>query len=673
VNTMNKMKKRGFVMTGGGAKGLYEAGVIHAFHITGMEFDVITGSSIGAMNSVFYAEYLYRKRSLPPEVRSDPEQAVEAMDRLVRQFHHAWLMLPTIRIIDDSDRGPLGMLAADLVKFDLSLPKITRLGWWWTDPQRGMIPSPEVISAGAKLMKELVERLGGLGELLRIFKEHRQELFREALRTYLARFGMDHALVPDKDDQKLKDVFTAPVTPLILEHLSGEVVAAPPDGETGLVDPNRTMRDYYQAGIDVRLTRANYRTGRLEISGYLSQTDFIRWLERQAWRLQSGDPDQIPLGSFRLQMPGNANAINAGLASGRFPGVFAPYPITAIYPIADPENGPLYDLLANWMDGQLIRSKMKEAYLNLHLGEQDAQTRWGINFDSWLKSDPMASFFANLEDSYVDGGAIDNTPSNSVVDAIREWANREGRSKRDVVLDNFVIFLHPEPRIDRAEVESPNTFEVVNRTLEIQGVAKLASDSVNVNAINYFGKQGEDLGQALLTLLEGLKGIQPGGEDLPLEGIEAVVQSAARERGLRGFLGSTPAGILERLEKWGEEKMGQDLPLQVNQITIHPEKMPMSTLQFTERLGYRKENAIEMLTMGCYNTLWTLRSYLEEGSAHFDDQDRAVLELVTKWTGIEALPEEMQARKDLQQNWRCQRTACIFHAQHCPRGAKSQP
>jgi predicted acylesterase/phospholipase RssA len=50
-----KVKKRGFVMTGGGAKGLYEAGVIHAFHISGMEFDVITGSSIGAMNSIFYA------------------------------------------------------------------------------------------------------------------------------------------------------------------------------------------------------------------------------------------------------------------------------------------------------------------------------------------------------------------------------------------------------------------------------------------------------------------------------------------------------------------------------------------------------------------------------------------------------------------------------------------
>ena len=52
--------RRGFVMTGGGAKGLYEAGVIHALHLTGMEFDVITGSSIGAFNAVFFAEYLLR-------------------------------------------------------------------------------------------------------------------------------------------------------------------------------------------------------------------------------------------------------------------------------------------------------------------------------------------------------------------------------------------------------------------------------------------------------------------------------------------------------------------------------------------------------------------------------------------------------------------------------------
>jgi hypothetical protein len=669
MSTKDKLKRRGFVMTGGGAKGLYEAGVINAFHISGMEFDVITGSSIGAMNSVFFAEYLYRKKSLPAEVRADAEKSVQAMDRMLRQFHHAWLMLPTIRIIDDSESGPLGMLKNDLVKFNLSLPQITRLGWWWTDPDRGRIPSPEVIAAGGKLLTELLERLGGLGELLRIFKEHRQDMIREVLRTYLRRFGMDHSLVPDKDDQKLKDVFTAPVTPLKVEHLTGDVAEAPPAGESGLIDPERTMRDYYQAGIDVRLTRANYRTGRLEISAYLSPPDFIRWLERQAWRLQSGDPDQIPLGSFRLQMLGNANAINAGLASGRFPGVFAPYPIADIYPSTASENAPLHDMLANWMEGELIAEVLQGAYLELHQDQEDAQERWKAAYESWRDSAVMASFFANDSDSYVDGGAIDNTPSNSVVDATREWIEREGRSKREVVLDNFVIFLHKEPKVGQEDVEDPITYEVVNRTLEIQGTAKLASDSVNVNAINYFGQQGEDLGQALLTLLEG---VASGSEGMSLADMEEVVQKTARERGLRGFLGSEPGGILERLESWAEEKIGRKLPLQVNQITIHPEEMPLSTLQFTERLGYRKENAIDMLTMGCYNTLWTLRAYLDEGDQYFDDKDRMVLELVRKWTGVEEFPGDALARDELQKNWHCQRSACIYHAKHCAHGMKGR-
>ena len=74
---MAKEKKRGFVMTGGGAKGLYEAGVIHAFHITGMEFDILTGSSIGAMNSIFFAEYLYQKRQLPETVQPFSEPIPE--------------------------------------------------------------------------------------------------------------------------------------------------------------------------------------------------------------------------------------------------------------------------------------------------------------------------------------------------------------------------------------------------------------------------------------------------------------------------------------------------------------------------------------------------------------------------------------------------------------------
>jgi hypothetical protein len=667
---MNKIQKRGIVMTGAGAKGLYEAGVIHAFHISGMEFDVITGSSIGAMNSVFLAEYLFRKRGLPEDIQSDPEKAVEAMDRLVRQFHHAWLMLPTIKIIDDSESGLLSMLKDDLMKSNLKLSQLIAIGWWSSDPEKGKIPSLNVIVAVTELVKEVIERLGGAGELLRIFMNHRQDLLGEALRTYLARFGMDNSIVPAEDDRKLKDAFTAPITPLNIEHLIGDVVEIPPQGESSLVDPDRMMRDYHQAGIDVRLTRANYRTGMLEESGYLSQPDFIRWLERNAWRLQSGDPDQIPLGSFRLQIPGNANAINAGLASSRFPGLFTPYPISAIYPSTDPENGPLYDLLANWMDGQLIQEVLREAYQKVHQGDEEAEARWGANIESWRRSEIMASLFAQKGDSYMDGGVIDHAPSSSVVDAVRKWVHRKGLSEQDVIIQRYLVFPHPEPKLAAEEIESPTSFEASTRTQNLQSVAKLASELEMTQTINYVGRQAAGLSQALQLLLDGLKEVFPNDSDQPIAEIEEAVRELASKGGMRGFLDSIPAETLESLEKWNMIHFGQ-LDLPVHEITIRPEEMPMSTLQFTERLGYRKQNAIDMLTMGCYNTLWSLRSYLEENENRLDDVDQKVLVLVKKWMGIEIFPDVAQEQEELRRSWNCQRTACVYHAQHCPHGKKS--
>jgi hypothetical protein len=673
-----KHKQRGFVMTGGGAKGLYEAGVIHAFHITGMEFDVITGSSIGAMNSVFFAEYQYQKRHLPEQVRQDPLKAVEAMDPLVKAYHHAWLLMPEKNLIDDSPQGPIGRLKDDLLKVKINLSELVSLIWWWTDPERGRIPDKAVLMAVPDILRGLVGRFGGLGGFLRLLKDHRKDLFQGATHDYLDNFGMAHSLIPPAEDHKLKDIFTQPVSPLRLDHLQGEVSRPDEEGVKlyPLLDPGRTLRDYSSEGIAVRLTRANYRTGRLEVSAYISLEDFARFMQKQAWRLQKYDPDKIPLGSFRLQVPGNPNAINAALCSGRFPGVFNPFPIKNIYLSGDAENAFLYRLLAGWFEDPQVKESMTQAFLSSGNMSQAAKEDWEKLLASWSKGQDMRDFFPKESDRYVDGGAIDNTPSNSAVDFAREWAEENGLSKRDVTLELFIIFLGVEPKVSPDEVKDPNLFQVVKRTLEIQGVAKESSDANTVNTINTFGKRGEDLGRALQLVLDSYQASLDTLSPEQRQSVEADLRLKALQNGQIGFLGKESDGILERMERWANGIIANGLPMQVDEVKIYPETMPLDTLQFTERFGYNKENTIKMLTMGCYNTLWTLHEHLKDQTEdELDDLDRKVSAMLRHWIDdSQAQPTSQQAKDKSSNNpyWRCLRTQCVFHARHCLHGANQQ-
>lgn len=676
-----KIKRRGFVMTGGGAKGLYEAGVVHAFHLTGIDFDVVTGSSIGAFNSVFFAEYLLRKRQLPPDVRADPLRAVDAMDDLVKAYHHAWLRLPDKQIVDDSDAGPIGRLKDDLSRFDLSLPDLVHLAWWWTDPDRGSIPSPKVWPALARLGRELVERLGGAGKLLDIVKHHRHEPFQRAVRAYLARFDLERSLVPPQDDGRLASVFTDSITPLRLEDLRGQKAGAGVEPIT-LLPPGRTLRDYAQAGIDVRLTRANYRTGRLELSAYVPAAHFARWMQKHAFRLEKADPDKIPLGSLRLQVPGNPGAVSAAFASGRFPGVFVPFPIEAIYPAADPDNALLYRLLDGWLDDPQVESQIAGEYTEItqipargpfrgqaaHPGQAQEEA-WARIYDGWRKSKGMRRLFPQAHDLYVDGGAIDNTPSNTCIDATREWLEQAGVSRQDVVLDLYVVFLHAEPRVEPVEIQDPALHQVVQRTMDIQGAAKQSSAAVVVETINTFGQRGEKLAGSLLAVLDSYQEALRLLDDAQRRALLDRLRDEVKRRGVRGYQGQSGEGILDRMEDWAEEMLGDQMPLQVRAVKIYPAQMPLSTLQLTGRLGYRQENALAMLTMGCYNTLWAIRSHLEAQKGDLDDQDRRALALAVKWMGVENWPAGADEQEDLRRTWRCQRTACVFHPHHCAHGA----
>ncbi len=51
---LSKKKINGLVLSGGGALGAYEVGAIQAFNEKGIHFEVVTGTSIGALNGAFY-------------------------------------------------------------------------------------------------------------------------------------------------------------------------------------------------------------------------------------------------------------------------------------------------------------------------------------------------------------------------------------------------------------------------------------------------------------------------------------------------------------------------------------------------------------------------------------------------------------------------------------------
>lgn len=682
-----KEKKRGFVMTGGGAKGLYEAGVIHAFHITGMDFDVVTGSSIGAMNAIVYAEYLRRKRCLPeaapgegssaaaPAAADDslaaPLAVIEQMDPFVRAFHHAWLRLESLNLVDDSDSGPLGRLQSDLTRSGIALSQLARLGWWWTTPEarRGNIPWNELIP----LMKELVERIGLERTIRLLAAVPGKGLKAESLvAAYLERMGLRNSLIGGGSPQEngIRDTFTRTELVLQPDHLEEDYI--PHEGSPGprvpLLDPHLTLADYQQAGIEVRLTRANFRTGRLELSNFVTPEAFVAYLLTQAWRLQTASQDTPPLGSHRIHVPGNPSAIGAALASGRFPGVFAPYPVDQIYDLARPENELLARMLDGWLRDPGVEREMFLAFTRLGANIAGRSSDWEKQYTAWRESKRLCEYFPRRGDAYVDGGAIDNTPTNSAVDAVREWIYLHDRSKREVALDLYVVFLHPEPSLMMDENPSPALYQVVGRSMKIANAAKLSADAALVSTINTFGMRGEQLGESLQALLEGLK---PTLDELTPEqrrALEDRIRKQVQARGLHGYAGVSGEGVLARMEDWAARTVRNGLPLHVNEVTIYPDRMPMDTLQFTQRLGYRKSNAIGMIMMGCYNTLWALRSQFESQSGRLDAHDAQALALTRRWMEGE-WPADPQVREAYRGSWRCRRVECVFHKARCPHGA----
>jgi hypothetical protein len=77
--------------------------------------------------------------------------------------------------------------------------------------------------------------------------------------------------------------------------------------------------------------------------------------------------------------------------------------------------------------------------------------------------------------------------------------------------------------------------------------------------------------------------------------------------------------------------------------------------------------------MGCYNTLWAMRARLENQKAEeLDDLDQRTQALVKRWMGFDAWPATPEALAAQQKAWKCQRTECSYHAQHCLHGLRKR-
>jgi hypothetical protein len=667
----SKKKKRGLVMTGGGAKGFYEAGVMHALHLTGTECDVVTGSSIGAMNSLVYAEYLSRKRSPGLDPAADAEGVNIALDHFMRAFLYAWLNLEFLDLIKDDDQSVLAQLKNDLVQFSVDFPLLVRLLWWQTTPEARR---PSAYFDVLRLAREVAARLGweGLTDLVRRVRAG-QDVKRAVLAAYLKRHNLGKAIIlPDSPGaDSIVATFTGTFPVLEERHLALDYKPAgadEPGPRVTLLARRATLSDFEKRGVEVRLTRANYRTGRLELSACYTLDEFAAYLDRQAWRLMGPELKLAPIGSHRLQVPGNPFAIDAALASGRFPGVFAPYSVQSIYDLADSENDLLRRMLTSWLDDAALLQQLKDAYPRLKGLSAPTQAVWDERVESWHHNARLRSLFPHLTDTYVDGGAIDNTPSNSAVDAVREWLEANQQVRRDYALDLFVVFLNIEPVAVPDEAMDPELYQVVKRTLDIQATATLTSDAVVVDTINGFGERGEQLARQLAGLSEGVRRLLP---DLAADQREALTTQLQQQ--VPGADGKTADQILDEASGTATAALQRRLPLHVQEVKIFPEAMPLGTLSFTPRLGYRKDKAIEMITAGCYSTLWTVRRFLEEAGGNRDDADKQMLALARQWTGFDwpsGTRLEAQAQlAELQKTWMCRRTGCVFHRAHCAHGA----
>ena len=96
--------KIGLCLAGGGAKGAFEAGVIYGLYERNLKFDVIAGTSIGAINGYYiYTENVNNLKDMWINIQTIGENGIKIVDNTVDNSLAIDILksLKTIQIVKD--------------------------------------------------------------------------------------------------------------------------------------------------------------------------------------------------------------------------------------------------------------------------------------------------------------------------------------------------------------------------------------------------------------------------------------------------------------------------------------------------------------------------------------------------------------------------------------------
>lgn len=577
--------RRAVVFSGGGAKGVFESGAVHALARIGFAPDVLTGSSAGALNAVAFAEILRARR----------EQGEAEAERVLERSLALWVQLDR-QGIADLDRWGWRLWAAAalviaaallgarfpifqwMVAFGLIAAVAWIVAWWLGLPRRLRRSIRRGIDGPPADGRDTTQRNGG----------------RRAASAPASAPRSGHAVL------RALGVFPSVFGNARLERALEQIVPA-----------DRRFSDYRRAGVDLRLTRTNVRTGRTEISEHLVPADAARPGVDRGRRVL-GDPRALP----------------AALASAAFPAAFPPVPAVRLYP--PDENPHLYRRLVERANAKrelrsVFGAQAKAQYLWLMSlldelsdrrpewlrvgGETDLITYLQAHFIgervNWSRISGRALLAVvetrewpqlpvdeheRFTDRYFDGGILDNTPLSTALAALRDADSRDRDAGADVPTEHemIVVLVAPLPRRRYLSAEESDALggpAIGARALRLQAEKRVYDDLRNAERIDKLLTARDEHAEERAAATPAA----PPAAPAPASSWEAVF---AGERGAAAGArdASTTAPASPRYAR-------------VDVTRVYPAWDLPWVLALDDRLGFERTLARDFQARGCRDTL----------------------------------------------------------------------